>query len=193
MQWPCVVKVTQQGRKRFYREELTDIDRQIMYEQIVLREKSRPMTAKLADKVRAIAIQKYVQPARRSGANEFSIPVRELLKDLEQADFPRNYTPLVCNSIRTKRFQRENDLEITRIDGPKSQTGTRVVVHYRILGRDQNPADESSETRSPSEPAQERAARLVAGLRGLLRQEIRKQGGSEAFVRWVRSDDEDAA
>lgn len=150
------------------------------------------MATKLADKVRAMALQRYVQPAKRAGMSQFSIAVKNLQKELEAGDFPLNYTPLVCNSIKTKGFQRENQLEIIRIDGPKSQTGTRVVVHYRILGHAQNSAGDPPEMRAPSESERERAGRLVEGLRGLLRQEIRKQGGSEAFVQWVRSDDEDA-
>lgn len=148
------------------------------------------MTIKLADQVRSVAIQKYVQPAKRAGSAEFSIAVKDLLRDLEPTNFPPNYTPLVCNSIKTKGFQRENNLEITRVEGPKSQTGTRVVVHYRVLGRGHQGPDERG---LPDESAQDRAKRLVQRLRGLLRNEIKVQGGSQAFVRWVRSDDEDAS
>lgn len=151
------------------------------------------MDAKLADKVRAIALEKYIEPAKKAGNTEFSIAVKDLLKDLERVDFPLNYTPLVCNSIKTKSFQRENHLKITRIDGPKSQTGTRVVVHYRVLEEkdslDHEVAFEDRQNEMPSE----RAQRLTEGLRGLLRQELAQRGGAEAFVRWIRSDDEDAA
>jgi hypothetical protein len=139
-----------------------------------------------------MALLKYVRPAKKAGSTEFSIAVKDLLKDLERLNFPLNYTPLVCNSIKTKSFQRENHLEITRVEGPKSQTGTRVVVHYRVK-------DASAVTRETTrkirhnEQAGDRAKRLTEELRGLLKKEIAGQGGAEAFVRWVRSDGEDAA
>lgn len=151
------------------------------------------MDAKLADKVRAIALEKYIEPAKKAGNTEFSIAVKDLLKDLERVDFPLNYTPLVCNSIKTKSFQRENHLKITRIDGPKSQTGTRVVVHYRVLEEKDGLDHEVSVEDRQNEMSAERAQRLTEGLRGLLRQELAQRGGAEAFVRWIRSDDEDAA
>ena len=151
------------------------------------------MDLSLANQVRAMALLKYVQPAKKAGEAEFSIAVKDLLKDLERIDFPLNYTPLVCNSIKTKGFQRENHLEITRIDGPKSQTGTRVVVHYRVLDQGSGVADASVRRDEQFESPQHRAQRLTEGLRGLLRREIAEQGGAAAFVRWVRSDDEDAA
>jgi hypothetical protein len=40
----------------------------------------------------------------------------------------------------------------------------------------------------PSEDASARAKRLTEALRGLLKDELRKHGGAEAFVRWLRSD-----
>ncbi|HEU4983086.1 MAG TPA: hypothetical protein VFT88_10440 [Acidobacteriaceae bacterium] len=150
------------------------------------------MVTKLADTVRTTAIQKYVEPAKKAGAREFSIAVKDLLKDLQAVDFPLNYTPLVCNSIRTKGFQRENHMEITEIEGPKSQTGTRVVVHYRLLDTQENAHRSSGQDRQIESP-NDRAARLTEGLRGLLKEEIASFGGADAFIRWVRSDDEDAA
>lgn len=155
------------------------------------------MDSKLADKVRAIALQKYVEPARNAGITEFSIAVKDLLNDLKRIDFPLNYTPLVCNSIKTKSFQRENHLEITGVDGPKSQTGTRVVVHYRVTGDSAGGANQAlsldKQNRAIAETPRERAKRLTDGLRGLLQDEIASFGGADAFIRWVRSDDEDAA
>ena len=155
------------------------------------------MDNKLADKVRAIALQKYVEPAKNAGMMEFSIAVRDLLNDLKRTDFPLNYTPLVCNSIKTKSFQRENHLEITGVEGPKSQTGTRVVVHYRVtddraIGSKKVLASDRQSKTEPETPG-DRATRLTEWLRGLLQEEIASFGGADGFIRWVRSDDEDAA
>jgi len=151
------------------------------------------MNDSLADKVRAMALEKYVKPAKKAGLTEFSIAVKNLQKDLEAGDFPLNYTPLVCNSIKTRSFQRENHLEITRIDGPKSQTGTRVVVHYRVVGEGQGSTMPSADMGGPDESPRNRSRRLTERLRGLLRQELASRGGAEVFVRWVRSDDEEGA
>lgn len=148
---------------------------------------------KLADKVRAMALQKYVQPAKKAGMKEFSIPVRDLQKNLESDGFPLNYTPLVCNSIKTKNFQMENNLEITRVDGPKSKTGTRVVVHCRFLRDEGGITGKALSQDRQIESPSDRATRVTEGLRGLLKQEIASFGGADAFIRWVRSDDEDAA
>jgi hypothetical protein len=38
-----------------------------------------------------------------------------------------------------------------------------------------------------------RALRLSEGLRGILKEELHEYGGGEAFLRWIRSEDEDAA
>lgn len=140
-----------------------------------------------------MALERYVQPAKKAGSTEFSIAVRSLQKDLEAGDFPLNYTPLVCNSIKTKSFQRDNHLEIIRIDGPKSQTGTRVVVHYRVVDEGAGGGGMHADKKKQSEAPRDRAQRLTEGLRGLLKKELADRGGAEAFVRWVRSDDEDAA
>ncbi|MGC2160561.1 MAG: hypothetical protein WA634_01505 [Silvibacterium sp.] len=151
------------------------------------------MKISLADQVRAMALERYVQPAKKAGSTEFSIVVRNLQKDLEAGDFPLNYTPLVCNSIKTKSFQRDNHLEIIRIDGPKSQTGTRVVVHYRVVDEGAGGDGMHADKKNQSEAPRDRAQRLTEGLRGLLEKELADRGGAEAFVRWVRSDDENAA
>jgi hypothetical protein len=46
----------------------------------------------------------------------------------------------------------------------------------------------------PPETPEEKAFRLTEALRGLLKDEIAAYGGTEGFMRWVRSDeDEDAA
>lgn len=151
------------------------------------------METTLANQIRAIALRKYVQPARKAGATEFSIAVKDLLKDLETINFPLNYTPLVCNSIKTKSFQRENHLKITHIDGPKSQTGTRVVVHYQVMDEPTEGVGPAAERGGHNEAPTDRARRLTEGLRGLLRRELAEHGGAAAFVHWVRSDDEDAS
>jgi hypothetical protein len=40
------------------------------------------------------------------------------------------------------------------------------------------------------EEAEAKAERLTERLRGLLQEELAEYGGGEAFLRWIRSDDE---
>jgi hypothetical protein len=55
------------------------------------------------------------------------------------------------------------------------------------VGSDEEAANPCAETPS------ERAHRLTEKMRGLLKEEIAEYGGGEAFLRWVRGYDEDAA
>jgi len=150
----------------------------------------------LSDQVRMVAEAKFVKPARDAGRREVSIPVRELMDILESQGFPRNHTPQICNALQTGKFLGAHSLKITRIDGPKSKTSTTVVIHYCMTGAAAG-RDDPSGTARPIGPAAEdpeaRAQRLTDSLRGLLKKEIAAHGGAEGFVRWVRSDDEDAA
>ena len=45
---------------------------------------------------------------------------------------------------------------------------------------------------SPETPA-ERAQRLTGKLAGLLKDELAEYGGGDAFIRWIRSDEDEAA
>jgi hypothetical protein len=154
------------------------------------------MSLKLSDQIRTVANAKFVKPALDAGRKDVSIPVRELMGTLEAQGFPRNHTPQICNALQTEKFLRANGLRITGIDGPKSKTSTTVVIHYSITGETPGPdlPTGTAKSISPnSEDPEARAKRLTDSLRGLLKKEIAAHGGAEAFIRWVRSDDEDAA
>jgi hypothetical protein len=142
-----------------------------------------------SDQIRQVAKEKYVDPALRTGQREFSIPVRGILESLPPG-FPRNHTPQICSSIQTAKFLNQNGLRIVRIEGPPSGQSTSVVVHYRV-------AEGATSTSKPellsTANAAERAHRLTNGLKGLLSKELAEHGGAEAFVRWIRSDDKEAA
>lgn len=151
------------------------------------------MKTNLSDQIRRVAKEKYVDPAIQTGQKEFSIPVRGMLDSLLSSGFPRNHTPQVCNSIQTSKFLSQNGLQIVRVDGPPSGQSPTVVVHYRIAEGVVRAADHGTKNVPDQPTAAERAKRLTDGLRGLLRDEIAGHGGAEGFVRWVRSDDEEAA
>ena len=154
------------------------------------------MKSRLSDQVREVAQETFVKPAHDAGKKEFSIPVRELMKILENQGFPRNHTPQICHALQTDKFLLPNRLRVIHVDGPKSKTSTTVVVHYSIIGSTSS-AEKSPRSTVPAETRQEnseaRAKRLTDKLRGLLKEEIAAYGGADAFMRWVRSEDEDAA
>jgi hypothetical protein len=68
-----------------------------------------------------------------------------------------------------------------------------VVVHYRLPEEPRpggSAAYEEVEVAAEETP-EEWAHRLTGRLRGLLKDEIGTMGGTEAFMRWVRSDEGD--
>jgi hypothetical protein len=143
-------------------------------------------------------LEKYFEPALRAGKRQFSVSVKDVLQDLVAQGFPPGNTPQVCTALRTRAFLREHGIEIERIEGPASKMSTTVVYHYRATGSVAHPDNWKSQTASIRiDPNQEdpstRAYRLTEKLRGLLKEELAEYGGGEAFLRWIRSEDEDAA
>jgi hypothetical protein len=63
---------------------------------------------------------------------------------------------------------------------------------HRRVGKDFGEQREMIKEGDTLEDASARAKRLTEALRGLLKEELREHGGTEAFVRWIRSD-KDAA
>ena len=151
------------------------------------------MKTGLSDQIRRVAKEKYVDPAVRTGQSEFSIPVRGILDLFPSSGFQGNRTPQICDSIRSAKFLTQNDLQIVGIEGPPSGQSSTVVVHYRIVRGSVRGANQKSESATNEADAAGRAKRLTNGLKGLLSKELAEYGGAEAFVRWVRSDDEEAA
>ncbi|AEU37038.1 hypothetical protein [Granulicella mallensis] len=144
----------------------------------------------LASKIRSIAKKKHVEPALRAGQRQFSIAVRDLMDEAEAEGITTaQRTPPFCTSIQTQGFLRDNGLEVLRVDGPASKKSTTVVVHYRVAGAKKGPKPAKPKV----ETAEQRAFRLTEKLRGLLKDELAEYGGGEAFIKWVRSDEEQAA
>lgn len=148
----------------------------------------------LSDQVRSVARDKYVEAARRSGKAEFSIRVRDMLDALVPLGFPGGNTPQVCNALQSQKFTRDNQLAVVDVEGPPSKMSTTVVVKYRFLANGAKVAFGGKEAApdSSQEDARVRSRRLTEGLRGLLREELAEYGGGEAFLKWLRSE-EDAA
>jgi hypothetical protein len=152
----------------------------------------------LSDQVRAVALEKYVRPAILADKAQFSIAVRDLMLHLQADGFPEKNWPQVCTAIQAQKFLRANGLEIESIDGPPKKQSPTVVVRYRVASQTAMPTKgtvgwEGEAANVGGETPEEWAHRLTGKLFGLLKEELAEYGGGEAFLRWVRSEDEDAA
>lgn len=150
----------------------------------------------LSDQVRSRAKAMYVEPAISKGMCQFSIPVKDLLRDLQANGFPANHARQVCTAITSRKFLRENSLEIEDVDGPPSKTSPTVVVHYNVPDSHPNlsasvQGSSAAPTTLSEETPEEWAHRMTGKIRGLLKEELAEYGGGEAFLRWVRGYDEE--
>lgn len=152
----------------------------------------------LSSKIRNLAETRYVYPAICSGKQQFSIRVRDILNDLEGEGIgSAGRTPQVCSALQTAKFLKANGLDIEAVDGPPKKQSPTVVVHYRVKGNSLSFSDARQSVVAqptalkPPESPSERAFRLTEKLRGLLKEEMAAFGGGEAFLRWVRSEDEE--
>jgi hypothetical protein len=120
------------------------------------------------------------------------------MRHLQAGGFPERNWPQVCTAIQARKFLSANGLEIESVDGPPKKQSPTVVVRYHVasqvakpatgtIGREAEAANLSEETPSA------RASRLTGKLRGLLKDELAEYGGGEAFLRWIRSEEEKAA
>jgi hypothetical protein len=152
----------------------------------------------LSDRIRLLVSERYVQPAMKLGSERLSIRVKDILKDVAGDASARGRTPAICEVLQGRKLLRENDLEIEGVDGPPSKQSTTVVVHYRILhpGRWAGAASADKDVQATAtsvETAKERARRLTNKMAGLLKDEMAAYGGGDAFMKWIRSDDDEAA
>ena len=90
------------------------------------------MASGSSDQVRSLAIEKYVRPAVLAGRTQFSVAVKDLMSDLIPKGFPAGNYPQICTAIRTRKFLKEQGLEIEGIDGPPKGLSPTVVVRYRV-------------------------------------------------------------
>lgn len=146
-----------------------------------------------SEQVRAVASEKYVQPALRAGRTHFSVAVRDVIRDLVSQGFPPTNTPQVCSALRKKEFLQKHGIEIEAIDGPRSKSSSTVVYRYRLARhRPGIPVDHPDVHREDNREIEDPelwANRVTEKIRGILKNEIAGFGGTEAFIRWVRSED----
>ena len=146
-----------------------------------------------SERIRLRAWEKYIRPQIQKGLRTVEVQIKPLMKELEAEGFPANHPRQFCKALQKKAFLQEKGLVLQHIEGPPSGTSTTVVLHYSVAGGSgYAPAPKIGDSPVGETPDQ-RAFRLTEKLRGLLKDEIAAFGGTEAFVHWVRSDeDEDA-
>ena len=145
----------------------------------------------LSDRVRMVALDKFVRPAVRAGKVRFSVAVRDLMRHLRADGFPERNWPQVCTAIQAGKFLRENGLEIEAVDGPPKKQSPTVVVRYRVAGQGETPIAEAEGVKPDAERPESWAFRLTERLRGLMKEEIAARGGTEGYIRWVRGYNEE--
>lgn len=151
------------------------------------------MGAGSSDLVRAIAAEKYVQPALRDGKKQIVVAVKDVLRDLVAQGFPATNTPQVCSALRTRKFLHGLGIEIESIEGPPKKQSTTVVYRYRVVDP-RGPLESTKpylKESQPEETPEEWAHRVTGKISGLLKDELAEYGGGEAFIRWVRGYDEE--
>ena len=124
----------------------------------------------IADRIRSHVVKHYVEPARSRGEEAVTIIAGAVLRDLQLRG---DYAPSVCSALRARKFSAEYDLELLRVDGPRSKQSTTTAFTYRLPQR--------SETGHP-EPARN----AIRDLRGIGRDMFAPVGGGEQWLRKER-------
>lgn len=125
-----------------------------------------PQTA-VSELVREHARDAYIRSARRRGLSRFQVNVGEVHRALKL----HNRIPLVCAALQSKKFLKENRLQLVGRTGPPSGQSTTVTLTYEIL---------KAPEIEPSVPE------LFLGLRGIAKDAFKSVGGGEAFIRRER-------
>jgi hypothetical protein len=141
-----------------------------------------------SQKIRQRAIIRFIDPARKRGLLEFSMPVKPLMTELEAEGFPKNRPAQFCSAIQKESFQAEQGFEVERIEGPESGKSTTVVLHCRF--KNATGRKVAMPENAPESPSA-RALWVTEQLRGFLKKEIRALGGPEGYMKWVRREDEE--
>ncbi len=136
-----------------------------------------------SDRVRKVADAEYVQPAR-SSRSRIRIPFGDFKAKMVQLGFPQTHANQIASPLESSKFWAPRGLEMC---SPKGQSRTvDTVFEFQFV--DQADPTHATDTETPAQ----RAHRLTEKLRGLMKDEIAAHGGAEGFIRWVRSDDDEA-
>lgn len=127
----------------------------------VYSEEAIPVT--YSDRVIQYVRQSYLEPASKSGDTLVKIRAGDVHKGLHW----NNRVPSVCQTLSSRRFLEENDLELVEKQGPPSGLSTTTVYTYRL-----NRAGHHSE----------RKTSVLLSLRGAGKDAFARLGGGERFL-----------
>lgn len=136
-----------------------------------------------SDKVRQIARHEFVEPAR--GKTEIiQIRFGDLKSKLLRVGFPQGHANQVVSPLESSKFWKPLGLEMRSQKGQSRTIDS--VLEFRFIDVVKGP------TAIEESPAK-KARRLTNELKGLFKNQIAAHGGAEGFIRWVRSDQDDAS
>jgi hypothetical protein len=141
-----------------------------------------------SEKIRQAAWARVIEPQISSGQKRIHVPIKPLMKQLEAEGFLKNRPRQFCTALRKESFLAEKGLVLDGVDGPPSGTSTTVVLHFRLA----NDSEMQSSVSSKETP-EEWARRVTQPILGLMKEEIAAHGGGDAYLRWVRGEDDGAA
>ena len=127
-------------------------------------------SSKPSEVVRQHAIETYISPARRRRERTVSVNVGAVHKALRLG----NRVPLVCSSLESQKFLRENGLRLISKIGPPSGQSTTVTYTYEFIDK------EEVKGHSDRQDAWNR-------LRGALKDVFAELGGGENYLRNERA------
>jgi hypothetical protein len=138
-----------------------------------------------SDRVREVAIRDYVQPARPT-KSRIRIRLGDLKKKMIGLGLPKNHANQVASPLEADKFWKPLGLEMCTPKGQSRENDT--IFEFKFV-------DDSSDVAQhlAAETPAERALRLTEKLRGLMKEEIAAHGGTDSFMRWVRSDEDEEA
>jgi len=122
------------------------------------------------DRVRRSAAQQYIEPARSRGETIVKINSGTFGKALvKHKVLPPNRFPIICNALRSNKFQKDNQVTLLDVQGPPSGKSSTVTYVYRI------------EPIRSSEKAHGGDDNFFMRMRGILKRSYKKLGGAESF------------
>jgi hypothetical protein len=124
-----------------------------------------------SDQVREYVKRFCLEPARSEGKELFRIKTGDIHKNLGWMD-RLNRFPIICQALETRKFLKENGLELVKREGPPSGRSSTVVYTFRIRER-LGPVDHPGNLG-------------VMALRGLGKSWLKAAGGGEAYLRRER-------
>lgn len=127
-----------------------------------------------ADKIREHVRVNYVEPARRSHQERFSVRCGTIEKELGMS----NRINHICAALKSRKFFEPNGLRLVETSGPPSGMGNRVVYAYEFLDSASSATSKAADTVS--------IYTKLRQMEGVLKDVYKELGGAERAIREER-------